>query len=207
MLPVQSTQLPAAKHQAVRGEALLRRAVASPWVSYLETGRVVLGVMAGDVMAHQLGMVEGPCWLEAAAAVLSLPNAVDAVAETDVCLRRMPVAEFQKILAALPAPAQEILHDVAMAHLRQTELAVSRLAKDAEARCAEWLLRHAKIGEKGELAVQLHEPKRAIAAQLGIAPETLSRVLRHLRGRSMISGSGRLLNLLDSRGLRFLAGV
>ena len=158
-------------------------------------------------MEHQLGAVEGPCWLEATSAVLNLPNAVDAIAETDVCLRRMAVAEFREILSDLPKPVQEVLHDVAMAHRQQTELAVSRLAKDAEARCAEWLLRHAKTGEKGVMAVQLQERKRSIAAQLGIAPETLSRVLRHLRERSMISGSGRLLNLVDPSGLKSLAGV
>jgi CRP-like cAMP-binding protein len=163
--------------------------------------------MEGTAMEHQLGVVEGPCWLEATSAVLNLPNAVDAIAETDVCLRRMAVAEFREILSDLPKPVQEVLHDVAMAHRQQTELAVSRLAKDAEARCAEWLLRHAKTGEKGVMAVQLQERKRSIAAQLGIAPETLSRVLRHLRERSMISGSGRLLNLVDPSGLKSLAGV
>ena len=47
----------------------------------------------------------------------------------------------------------------------------------------------------------------SIAAQLGIAPETLSRVLRQLRERSLISGSGRVLNLVDLNGLRALAGV
>ena len=195
------------KHAAVRGEAVLRRAVNSPWVCYLESGRVALGVMDGDSMEHQLGVVEGPCWLEATSAVLNLPNAVDAVAETDVCLRRVPVAEFRRTLSELPLSAQDVLHDVAMAHRQQTELAVSRLAKDAEARCAEWLLRHAQTSEKGAMAVQLQLRKRSIAAQLGIAPETLSRVLRHLRERSLISGSGRLLNLLDPKGLRTLAGV
>ena len=84
---------------------------------------------------------------------------------------------------------------------------MSRLAKDAEARCAEWLLRHAKTGEQGMMAVLLQQRKRSIAAQLGIAPETLSRVLRHLRERSLISGSGRMLNLVDPGGLRSLAGI
>jgi CRP-like cAMP-binding protein len=98
--------------------------------------------------------------------------------------------------------------DVAQAHRQQTELAVSRLAKDAEARCAEWLLRHAEpAGEAGSMAVMLRQRKRLIAAQLGIAPETLSRVLRHLRERSLISGSGRIVNLVDPGGLRSLAGV
>ena len=55
-------------------------------------------------------------------------------------------------------------------------------------------------------SVQLQQRKRLIAAQLGIAPETLSRVLRNLRERSLISGSGRTLNLVDPPGLRSLAG-
>jgi CRP-like cAMP-binding protein len=207
MFPDQTNPLSAEKHHALRGEALLRRALASPWVSYLESGRVALGILDGAVMEHQLGVVEGPCWLEATSAVLNLPNAVDAIADSDVCLRRIPVAQFRQTLSELPKTVQGVLHDVAMAHRQQTELAVSRLAKDAEARCAEWLLRHAKTGEKGVMAVQLQERKRSIAAQLGIAPETLSRVLRHLRERSMISGSGRLLNLVDPSGLRSLAGV
>jgi CRP-like cAMP-binding protein len=207
MLPFQFND-PAIPRQVVaRGELLLKRAASSPWVSYLESGRVALGVMNGDAMEHQLGVVQGPCWLEATAAVLNLPSVVDAMADTEVSFRRIPVAEFRRSLADMPAAAQTVLHDVAMAHRQQTELAVSRLAKDAEARCAEWLLRHAQTGAKGVMEVQLEQRKRSIAAQLGIAPETLSRILRHLRERSLISGSGRMLNLIDPTGLRTLAGV
>lgn len=207
MFSAQTIDPSAQRHVAARGESLLRRALASPWVSYVESGRVVLGLMHGDTMEHQLGVVEGPCWLEATSAVLNLPHVVDAVAETEVTLRRVTVAEFRRSLAELPEAAQAVLHDVAMAHRSQTEFAVSRLAKDAEARCAEWLLRHAQTGDKGAMAVMLQQRKRSIAAQLGIAPETLSRVLRHLRERSLISGSGRILNLTDPTGLRSLAGV
>jgi CRP-like cAMP-binding protein len=82
------------------------------------------------------------------------------------------------------------------------------LAKDADARCAEWLLRHAEpIDAQGRLAVILRDRKRLIAAQLGIAPETFSRVLKHLRDRKLISGGGRVLNLLDPSGLQSLAGI
>ena len=56
-------------------------------------------------------------------------------------------------------------------------------------------------------SVQLQQHKWLIAAQLGIAPETLSRVFRHLRERSLISGLGRTVNLIDPSGLRSLAGV
>ena len=207
MFSIQPTAPGVERQVLAQGESLLRRTVPSICVNYVESGRVALGIMAGDTMERHIGVVEGPCWLEATSAVLNLPHVVDAMAETEVVLRRVNLAEFRRTLTDMPAAAQAVLHDVAMAHRRQTEFAVSRQAKDAEARCAEWLLRHAKTGEQGMMAVLLQQRKRSIAAQLGIAPETLSRVLRHLRERSLISGSGRMLNLVDPTGLRSLAGV
>ena len=203
------------------GTALLRRAVPAGVAIFVASGRVALGVLAssnaatGDdvnapaepAMEHQLGVVEGPAWLEANAAVLDLPSAVDALTETEVVLHRIPLSAFRETLSDGSKAALALLNDVARAHRQQTELAVSRLAKDAEARCAEWLLRHAESTDKGVCSVKLQLRKRLIAAQLGIAPETLSRVLRHLRERSLISGSGRIVNLVDPGGLRSLAGV
>jgi CRP-like cAMP-binding protein len=135
----------------------------------------------------------------------------------------VPAADFRQWLGALPSLQRTVVHDMALAQRRQSELAVSRLAKDAHARCAEWLLRHAVEAEPVEssvhparqpavpqprqLRVQLDQHKRLIAAQLGIAPETFSRVLRHLREQHYISGSGRTVNLTDPQGLRSLAGV
>lgn len=207
MLSTELLDLPSETQSAARGAVLLRRGVRAACVSYLESGRVALGVIEAGVMAHQLGLLEGPCWLDASSAVLNLAGAFDAVAETEVQLRQVALADFQRTVAAMSASVQAVLSDVALAHRQQIEFAVSRLAKDAEARCAEWLLRHAQTGERGVMAVQLQQRKRSIAAQLGIAPETLSRVLRHLRERSLISGSGRLLNVVDPIGLRTLARV
>lgn len=50
-------------------------------------------------------------------------------------------------------------------------------------------------------------PKRAIAAQLSVAPETLSRVLRRLRDLGLVSQSGSVMNLIDPGRLQALAGV
>ena len=197
------------------GTAVMRRSEPVASAIFVESGRVLLGIAAhhdgsdcADVaMEHQLGVVEGPAWLEANTVVLGLPAAVDAQAETGVVLRHMPVRDFCAVLAQGPLVLQAVLHDVARAQRQQIELAVSRLAMDAEARCAEWLLRHARASERGEAQVELQQRKRSIAAQLGIAPETLSRVLRQLRERSLISGSGRILNLVDPGALRLLAGL
>jgi CRP-like cAMP-binding protein len=188
------------------GTVLLHRGDAVERIVHIMQGRVVLGVMTDGHMAHQLGVVEGPFWLEAASGLLDLPQAVDALAETDVHLQYVSVPDFVAQVRTLPEVSQNLLMDLARSQRQQTDLAVSRLAKDADARCAEWLLRHAQPDELlGGLAVKLTERKRTIAAQLGIAPETFSRVLRHLRERHLISGGGRVLGLPNPQALRELA--
>lgn len=207
MFTVNTIDPDAQPQNIARGQCLLQRGLEPVWVSYIETGRVALGVLEGGLMEHQIGVLEGPCWLDASSAVLNLPHLVDALADSPVELRQVGIDDFRKRIADLPESAQAVLTDLAIAHRRQTEFAVSRLTKDAEARCAEWLLSHARSGAQGQMAVELHQRKRSIAVQLGIAPETFSRVLRHLREQSLISGSGRVLNLLNPNALRSLAGV
>lgn len=190
------------------GTALLHRGDAVVHLFHILKGRVVLGVMVDSLMTHQLGVVEGPFWLEAASGLLGLPYAVDAVAETDVQLQKVHIQDFLALAQALPKDSFKLLMDMAFSQRQQTEMAVSRLAKDADARCAEWLLRHAEpVDLVGGLAVTLTQRKRTIAAQLGIAPETFSRVLRHLRERQLISGGGRVLGLPNPEALRELAGL
>ncbi len=196
---------------AAPGTVLLQRSAVTDSVIFIDSGSVVLGVLGTGANAgtieHQLGVVEGPSWLEATAGVLNLPGAVDAVAQTAVQYHRVPLKEFKATVNAGAPGVRTLLQDIARAHRLQTELTVSRLAKDAESRCAEWLLSQAKTSELGGCTVHLLQRKRAIAAQLGIAPETLSRVLRHLREMRLISGSGRVVDLVDPVGLRTLAGA
>ena len=209
MLPLKSNHWQGDVCSLPRGATLMRRAMPMDYVYHVDSGRVSLRLNEGEGHARQVGMVEGPCWLNATCAVLGELPLVDAVADTELHVQRVPLSAFADEMASLPATARSVLSGVAQAHRQQTELAVSRLAKDAEARCAEWLLRHAEPaqGTSGALSVFLRERKRMIAAQLGIAPETFSRVLRQLRERSLISGSGRVLNLVDPNGLRALAGA
>ena len=200
--------IPAPAEDVAAGTVLLRRGQAAAKALHLISGRVALGVIENGVMVHQLGTVEGPFWLEAAAAMLGLTHAVDALAESPVTIQTMPLGQFKSHLKNLPEPVRTLMLDLAKAQRQQTQVAVSRLAKDADARFAEWLLRHAEPADsEGSLAVILHDRKRLIAAQLGIAPETFSRVLKHLRDRKLISGGGRVLNLLDPMGLQSLAGI
>jgi len=202
------TSIPAPAEELPSGTVLLRRGQTASKAMHLMSGRVALGVIEQGVMVRQLGEVEGPFWLEVAAAMLCLPHAVDAMAESDVTVHTMPLKQFKANLKNLTEPLHTLMLDLAKAQRQQVEVAVSRLAKDADARFAEWLLRHAEPADaQGRMAVVLRDRKRLIAAQLGIAPETFSRVLKHLRDRKLISGGGRILNLLDPLGLQSLARI
>lgn len=205
--PLSSSSSAPTQHVAP-GAVLLRRGECTDQVLHLERGRVMLGLLDQGGLHHQLGVVEGPFWLEASSGLLGLPHAVDAVAETDVSLQSVALADFRSHVDRLPEPSRSLLSDLARAQRQQTELAISRLAKDADARCAEWLMQHAERDPAtNRLQVNLHERKRSIAAHLGIAPETFSRILRQLRERELISGRGRVLQLTNPDALRTLAGA
>ena len=200
------TDLTELADNAAPGTVLIRRGQSATHALHVLSGRVTLGLVEMGHWSHQLGVVQGPFWLEAASTLLGHPHVVDAVSETEVQLQWVPIHEFQAQAMAVSEPAKSLLSDLAQAQRQQTELAVSRLAKDADARCAEWLLRHAEPADQhGAIVVTLSQRKRLIAAQLGIAPETFSRVLRHLRNLNLISGGGRVLALLNPQGLRALA--
>ncbi|GAB1386536.1 hypothetical protein MASR1M59_16840 [Melaminivora sp.] len=207
MFPIPSSDQSVQIEVAAAGEVLRERHQHPLSVLYLDSGRVLLGVREDGVLRHQLGVIEGPFWLDAATALLDQPSPVDMVADTRVQLRRVPLEDFRRSLEQLPESAQALLRDMASGYCRQTELAVSRLAQDAEARCAQWLLSHAHDGGDGGLRVTLHQRKRLIAAQLGIAPETFSRVLRSLRQHGLIAGTGNVLNLPQPHALRVVAGA
>ncbi len=206
MLPLSLFPLSAQVQVAAAGELLRHRHQTLATVAHLERGRVLLGVCEHGQMRHQLGVVEAPFWLDAASALLGQPCALDMVAQTQVHLRHMPVEVFRRNCGDLPDCAQALLRSMAAGYLQQSGLAVSRLAQDAQSRCAQWLLQNAEPDTSGAMSVTLHQRKRHIAAQLGIAPETFSRVMRHLREHGLVAGTGSVLQLPQPVALQSVAG-
>ena len=103
MLPPEFMDPSAERRKVAAGVVLLKRGSTPAAAIYVESGRVALGVLEDQSLAHQLGEIQGPSWLEATGAVLGLSSVVDAVAETEVQLRRIPLARFRQSLAAMPA--------------------------------------------------------------------------------------------------------
>jgi len=75
----------------------------------------------------------------------------------------------------------------------------------AGARLAAWLLEQPASGRSGRLVVELRLPKKALAAELSLTPETLSRLLRRWSDAGWIEVAGRRLLLLDVDALTVVA--
>jgi len=75
----------------------------------------------------------------------------------------------------------------------------------AGSRLATYLLRLPAREVGGELRVELPVPKKDLAAELSITPETLSRLLARWRERGLVRVDGATLALLDSRTLEAIA--
>ena len=204
---LESPPFGARRRAMAAGEQVLRRHAPAERMVYLLKGRVAIGLMDSGQMARRVMDCTGPAWLDPAAALHQLQHAADFLAETPGELLEVPATSMRQWLSGLPVGQRQMMLELAMANRQQTEAALGLMAKDAESRCAEWLLHHSEVTDSGGITVPLRERKRSIAAQLGIAPETLSRILRHLRESGVISQSGSVLNVIDPGGLQRLAGV
>ena len=93
---------PLAQAEVVSAGQLLRQRGSRPdSVLYLDSGCVVLGVLEDGQMRHQLGVVEGPAWLDAAFALTGCSCGVDMVTDSRVRLRRISLGAFQHSLQSL----------------------------------------------------------------------------------------------------------
>lgn len=199
--------IPATTRLAAAGELLLWRHTVPREAIYLKTGRVAAGWLESGVLRNLLGDCNAPCWLDVGTALAKRSSVADYVTEQESQILLFPADALRRWFATQPKELRAMLQDLAAAQRQQAEAMLGLMVQDAEARFAQWLLRHAERIDHGQVAVPLRERKRAIAARLGIAPETLSRLLRHLRDLGLVSQSGSTMHLVDPVGLKRLASM
>jgi CRP-like cAMP-binding protein len=128
-------------------------------------------------------------------------------AEGQVDVMRLAVAELSRQLARHPSLGGHLLELLADEIGRLSGDVRDLLQKDAEARLAGWLLRRLDDEATGPGGHEIHltERKRQIAVQLGIKPETLSRLLRTLTRKGLVEVFGYRVRVLDAGALRAIA--
>lgn len=175
----------------------------------LISGDVAMGLATTGGSMRTERLVRGTAWLDASSAWLASAHVLDAVALTPVKVAELPRGPLQTLLDQRPALARRLLVSLASEVRRLTVHAHELMHKDAPARLATWLHAHCQPEDDApstnQAVVRLVERKSDVASQLGMTPETLSRLMRTLSDQGVIEVEGYTVQVRDLAALRRLA--
>lgn len=200
----------ATEHALPPNTPVFQRRDAAEQLWLVASGQVALGTLNDGRLTQQTRLAEPGQWLDAASALLHGGHIEDAVTKGETLLWAFPVERLLSCVAAHPTLALGLMAVLATRVRDLTEGTLGLMQKDAEARCATWLLQHAEMRRdagQGGAIVEMRERKRAIASQLAITPETFSRVLRHLSDKGLIEVRGYTVRILDVEQLDRIASA
>lgn len=116
-------------------------------------------------------------------------------------LYSIPNSDYLQLLRDSPAACFRMLGDLSMRlHSRLNEIENLSL-QNAAHRVARYLLRRLPAEARDGVTVEFDAPKQVIASQLGMKPETLSRVLGNLAQQGAIAVRGRQVRILRLEAL------
>jgi CRP/FNR family transcriptional activator FtrB len=136
----------------------------------------------------------------APAAILRLPYLASATALTDVRVLMIPADVFREGMAEDPALARATLELLARHWRLMVDQVVDLKLRSTDRRIARFLARRVRE-DGGAGAADLPEPRGAIAARLGMTPETLSRTLNAMEMDGVIRSGGRRIDVPDRERL------
>lgn len=194
MLPITFTDLPADMRQnsspklLSKGEILLQQGEAAEFIYLVTKGQIRLVSFVNQQMVTHYFVEAGELLGESA---LYIPSyGCTAIAETSSEVIAIPVNEFSVALKANPELSERYL-----AHLTQRFYTVKSLLELRSINSSrDRLLRYLMpLLAPGQYTVTLDKPLRAVASELALTPEALSRILSRLEAEGAISRQRRVI--------------
>jgi CRP/FNR family transcriptional regulator, dissimilatory nitrate respiration regulator len=191
-----------------RGATIAKRGEPFPGVIALVEGSAKLAMRRNDGEEKVSRILEPGESFGFAAMLLQRPSPVDVMALQNCVVATIPAMPVMRLM--------EQRADFAVAIARTLAGRVLELIGELEAcvqhsslqRLACFLDSRAEpAAERGKWLVRLPATKSTIAARLGVKKETMSRMLRELVSRGVISVAGPEIAILDREGLARLAAI
>jgi CRP/FNR family transcriptional activator FtrB len=134
------------------------------------------------------------------AAILRLPYLASSTALTDVRILMIPADAFREGIREDPMLARATIELLARHWRLMVDQIVDLKLRSADRRTARFLARRVPE-EAGAGSAEFPEPRSAIAARLGMTPETLSRTLNAMEAEGLVRLSGKRIDVPDREAL------
>jgi len=191
-----------ARRRLRSGETLFRQGEPSTGFHAVVHGRIALVVRSANGRERVSAIIEAGRSFGEAIMFLEKPYIVSAKALSDSLVLHIAKEAVFTELERNPSFARRVIASLsAKLHATVRELDMYALGSGGR-RFAAWLLRSVPAARDGAIEVTLPAAKRAIASQLNLSAEHLSRILRELTGEGLIEVRGRKLAIPDVARLR-----
>lgn len=191
---------PSFTQQLPRGAVMFEQHETADFLHVLLSGSVGLTARdeaGGETVVEIFGA--GEVFL-APAAILRLPYLASGTALTDVRVLMIPADVFRDAIGRDAALSRATIELLARHWRLMVDQVVDLKLRSAERRIARFLARRIPE-EAGAGSAEVPEPRSAIAARLGMTPETLSRSLNGMEAEGILRLSGKRIDVPDREKL------